>query len=194
MISDTLTTNRVATLVALAAAVPGQTLGRTAAMKLVYFLQELYGVPLEYDFRLHTYGPFDADVLGDLGTATTLQALTEKTVTYSRGYGYEIGLGRRADVARTAAADWLAAHQSALDQVVQEFGSWSASDLELGSTILFVDRELKGQGTVAAHETIASRVRKIKPHFSEQAILARVKRFQAKGWLLSVRAKADPTL
>lgn len=193
MNSDTLTTDRVATLVALAASVPGQTLGRTAAMKLVYFLQELYGVPLEYDFRLHTYGPFDADVLGDLGTATTLQALTEKTVTYSRGYGYEIRLGPRADVARTAAAGWLAVHQSALDKVVKEFGPWSASDLELGSTILFVDRELKARGTVTAPETIANRVRKIKPHFSEQTILARVKQFQAKGWVLSARAEADPT-
>jgi len=32
-------------------------------MKMKYFLQELKEVPLGYDFRLSTYGPFDAEVL-----------------------------------------------------------------------------------------------------------------------------------
>jgi hypothetical protein len=189
MTSDPLTTNRIAVLVALATAVPGKTMGRTAAMKLAYFLQELYGVRLGYDFRLHTYGPYDEEVLSDLATATMLQALSEKMVTYSKGYGYEIRPGPRAEPARAAAADWLSANRSTLDQVVREFGAWSASDLELGSTVLFVDRELRDRGDSATHEDIASRVRKIKPHFSERAILARVEHFHAKGWLLSVPSR-----
>ncbi len=136
-----LKTNRLAALVALASAAPGQTIGRTAAMKLLYFLQELHGVPLGYDFRIHTYGPYDAEVLTDLGTAQTVDALTEKTVMYNVGYGYAIKPGPKAEAVKAQAADWLKANQTALDAVIQEFGACTASDLELSSTVLFVDRE-----------------------------------------------------
>ena len=50
------------------------TLGRTAIMKLCFFLQESKGVPLGYHFSLYSYGPFDSDVLSDLGTAVRLKA------------------------------------------------------------------------------------------------------------------------
>ena len=43
--------------------------GRTALMKFVYFLKELKGVPFDYRFTLHTYGPFDSRVLDDLSYA-----------------------------------------------------------------------------------------------------------------------------
>ena len=43
-------------------------LGRTQLMKLCYFLQEIEHVPVKYDFRLFNYGPFDSEVLSDLGT------------------------------------------------------------------------------------------------------------------------------
>jgi uncharacterized protein YwgA len=42
-------------------------LGRTALMKLAFLLQTVRGVPLGYHFRLYTYGPYDGDVLDDLG-------------------------------------------------------------------------------------------------------------------------------
>ena len=47
---------------------PGR-LGRTAIMKLAYLLQTVKCLPLGYDFRLHTYGSFESDVLNDLGSA-----------------------------------------------------------------------------------------------------------------------------
>lgn len=139
-----------------------------------------------YDFRLYTYGPYDADVLNDLATAKALQALTERTVTYSAGYGYAIKPGPRAAEALSAAADWVQAHQPALGHVVQEFGTWSAGNLELGSTILFVDRELNHRNRPGTIEAIASRVHSVKPHFPEAVIVSQVKQFQARGWLLSV--------
>lgn len=179
-------TKRVAALVALASSVPGQTIGRTAAVKYAYFLQELFGVELGYDFRLYTYGPYDEEVLSDLATARTLQVVTERTVTYSAGYGYEIKPGPQAEVIKKEAADWLGANRSAIDQVAAEFGTWSASELELGSTVLFVDREFNSQRESATPHDIASRVRKIKPHFTEAVILAKVNHFKNKGWLKSV--------
>src|SRR5687767_9026486 len=81
---------RPAVLARLVCKSPGETLGRTALMKMMYFLQELHGASLGYDFRLYTYGPFDSEVLSDLGTATNINTVNERTVLHSRGYGYEI--------------------------------------------------------------------------------------------------------
>ena len=51
-----------------------QGLGRTALMKFLYFLQQVRGVDLGYNFTLYTYGPFDAAVLEDLSSTTSLGA------------------------------------------------------------------------------------------------------------------------
>jgi hypothetical protein len=192
MTTDALTTKRLAALVSLVSEVPEQTLGRTAAVKLVYFLQELKGVPLGYDFRLHTYGTFDAEVLADLSTGKSLQVLTEKVVTYSAGYGYEIKAGPKAESITTQAKDWLQQNSDAISSVARDFGIWSAADLELGSTVVFVDRDFKSKGKASSYEGIAACVRNIKPHFSEATVLDRVKQFHARGWLASIPAGQNP--
>ena len=63
--------------------VPNQRLGRTQVMKLLYFLQELKGIPLGYDFRLFNYGPFDSEVLSDLSLACSSNAIVEETVLFN---------------------------------------------------------------------------------------------------------------
>ena len=60
-------------------------LGRTALMKLAYLLQTVRRVPLGYDFRLYTYGPYQSDVLNDLGRLETMQAVVSEVVPYPSG-------------------------------------------------------------------------------------------------------------
>ena len=133
--------SRLAILARMVTKAPEKKLGRTQVMKLFYFLQELKDVPLGYDFRLFTYGPFDSDVLSDLATACSLNMLLEKTIIYSRGYGYEITPGPHANqlTRELEASNPILASQ--IDDVVREFGSYGAAELELRSTILFVERE-----------------------------------------------------
>jgi hypothetical protein len=50
-------------------------LGRTGLMKCLFFLKILENVPLPYNFRLYTYGPFDSHVLEDLQYAESLGRL-----------------------------------------------------------------------------------------------------------------------
>jgi hypothetical protein len=54
-------------------------------MKFCYFLQTVRQVPLGYRFTLYSYGPFDADVLSDLGTAENLQGVKASVVQYTEG-------------------------------------------------------------------------------------------------------------
>jgi hypothetical protein len=177
---------RLATLVALVERAPGQVLGRTAVVKLLYLLQALRGVDLGYHFRLYTYGPYDADVLDDLAYARSLDAVTVRTVQYAAGYGYEIRPGIAAASVKAQAADWLKLQAPALDWVVAEFGHWAASELELGSTVVYVDRELAGGGTTATLDDLTKRVRQIKPHFEEAVIRNRANEMLGKRYLTCV--------
>ncbi len=68
-------------------------LGRTAIMKLVYLLQTVKGVPLGYSFGLYIYGPYENDVLNDLGQGETMRAVRSSVVLHPKGYGYEFSPG-----------------------------------------------------------------------------------------------------
>lgn len=174
---------RVAVLARLVRSAPGQKLGRTQLMKLLYFLQELRGVPLGYEFRLFTYGPFDSEVLSDLSSACGQDAVVEKTVLYTRGYGYDITPGPAADdLSRVLDEHWPDAARRA-DEVARTFGDQGAAELELRSTILFIDRELSRSGPAPAGADLAARVRQVKPHFSQETVLQRIAEMKARGWL-----------
>ena len=83
---------RLATIVALVE--KQHPIGRTAVMKLCYFLQTLRNVPLRYRFTLYSYGPFDASVPSDISSAEALGGIESETFFYSGGYGYEISPGK----------------------------------------------------------------------------------------------------
>lgn len=165
---------RIAVLARMVKNAPSKSLGRTQVMKLFFFLQELKGVPLGYDFRLFNYGPFDSEVLSDLSSACGLGLVVEDTVLYPSGYGYAIKPGPQVDrfEADLEAAD--DALGSLVDLVVREFGAFSASELELRSTVLFVDREFAGGVQEVTADQITDRVRQIKPHFDTTTIRKRV--------------------
>jgi hypothetical protein len=187
MINEDPTYKRLAALVSLVEAAPGQCLGRTAIVKLPYFLQELHGVSLGYDFRLHTYGPFDSDILHDLATAKSLDALQETTQLYQHGYGFQIRPGPNAQALKDQAGYWVKKHEAVLGDVARQFGGLPASELELGATVLFVDREFKSSGCRAGANAITMKVCEVKPHFSEVTVRAKVDDFKSRGWLTSAR-------
>lgn len=165
---------------------PDQKLGRTQVMKLFYFLQELKGISLGYDFRLYTYGPFDSEVLGDLGVACVSKAVQERTVIYPRGYAYEITAGANAGHLNQFLEEHEPKLAEAVDSVVGEFGLCTAAELELQSTIFFVDRDLISAAASTDLADLAERVQQIKPHFAVQAIETRIQKMLEKGWLQSL--------
>src|SRR5438270_366775 len=129
--------DRIGLMAALVERAPAQTLGRTAIMKLAYFLQVLKKVPLGYDFGLHTYGPFASDVLDDLAYAGVFGAVKERTIIQSEGYRYEIKPGKHCAQAQQSSKIWLDQNREAVDWVIQEFGNFTAPELELISTIVY---------------------------------------------------------
>ncbi len=141
-------------------------LGRTAFMKLLFFLQESKGVPLGYQFSLYSYGPFDSNVLADISTAERLNVLKSSTIHYPSGMGYEYSPGSDLKSVKDLAGDFLEENKASIDWVLEHFAGKTAAELELLSTILFVAK-YQNPRTV---ENLLDQVKLVKPHFTQEQI------------------------
>lgn len=179
---------RIALVTALVEKVPGRALGRTAMMKLLYFLITLRRVPLGYHFTLYSYGPFDSTVLEDIDYAARLGALAVHSELYPSGYGYVIQPGASAQLAKNWAPDFVHDRQVDLDWVVQEFGRLTATELELESTIVYVDQEWRQIGRHGSVRELAEQVNEVKPRFAREAIVRRAENLRQRNIITAVTA------
>lgn len=177
---------RIALLTALVEKVPGRSLGRTAVMKLLYFLITLRRMPLGYHFTLYSYGPFDSSVLEDIDYAARLGALSVRSELYPSGYGYVIQPGASAQAAKNWDPNFIRDRNADLDWVVQEFGRLNATELELASTIVYVDQEWGQSGRQGTANELAEQVNEVKPRFARDAILRRVENLRERHFVTSV--------
>jgi len=173
--------DRVALIGYLAAHHPAGWIGRTALMKVCYFLQVLRDVPLGYSFSLYSYGPFDSAVLSDLGTAETLGVINEAPLP--TGYGYKVESAVSDDDLNELASDFLSRYRTDFDWAIREFATSPVSDLELESTIVYVDREASDANGSLSEDELVQQVRDVKPQFSVQKIRGHVQVLKPKGFL-----------
>jgi len=164
-------------------------IGRTALMKYMYFLQTVRSVPLGYRFTLYSYGPFDADVLADLASAEMLSGVEAKPVLYPGGYGYEIRPSTKAKWLKERASKFLKKYRSDLRWVTNEFGDYTSAQLELVSTIVYVDREAASEKEKIELQELARRVSEVKPHFSNARILTYAQRLLDNRLLRAVKRR-----
>ncbi len=164
---------RLATIVTLVERKPR--IGRSVLMKLCYFLQTLRNVPLGYRFTLYSYGPFDSNVLSDLASAESFGGLHSDIVLHSNSYTYEIAPSTKSDSLKAWAADFIKHYDSDFNWVLNEFGDWESGDLELLSTIVYVDRESEGASEKLSQGALVQKVLDVKPRFEEAYIREKVK-------------------
>lgn len=179
-----LTDARTTLIAYLAEHSPSKWIGRTALMKQCYFLQVLRDVPLGYNFSLYSYGPFDSAVLSDLGIAETLGIIEE--TPFLTGYGYKIKSAVSDDDLNELAGEFLTDHKAHIHWVIQEFGTQSASDLELDSTIIYIDREASDAEMDLSEDHLVQQVRDVKPHFTESKIRKHVQALEERDLLLAL--------
>jgi uncharacterized protein YwgA len=161
--------NRIAAITRLLG-LSGRKLGRTAVMKLCFFLQSIKDVPLGYEFTLYSYGPFDSDVLADLQTAENLGVISSDIEYYVGGYGYEISPTARAKEVEAVSDDFLGKYSSEIEWVANTFSSLSATDLELLSTIVFISQKR----VILSDTALIAQVHQVKPHFSTDRIAEKI--------------------
>lgn len=157
--------------------------GRTALMKCLFFLKVVKHVPMPYSFGLYTYGPFDSDVLDDLQYAEALGAVEGTLVQYPRARGYEYQRGPKLEEVEKQAKEFLARHEESIDWVLNEFGRRSAIDLEMASTLVYIDRVTNAKKAKATIADLARKVHEVKPHLAFDTIEREARSLKAKGLL-----------
>lgn len=167
----------------IARAAPTKQLGRIALMKCLFFLKVVKHVPLPYSFGLYTYGPFDSDVLDDLQYAEALGAVEGTLVEYPRARGYEYRSGPKLEEIEKQAHEFLSQHEESIDWVLNEFGNRSAIDLEMASTLVYIDRVTHGKKAKATIADLAKKVHAVKPHLALDTIEGEARSLKEKGLL-----------
>ncbi|MEO8659505.1 MAG: hypothetical protein ABI693_13615 [Bryobacteraceae bacterium] len=122
-------------------------------------------------------------MLADLGTAVNLDGIHSEIQYNSIGYGYRLEPGERAEKLEESGGEFIREHMDALEWVLAEFGTHSSSDLELESTIIFLDCEAAKKQDVVSVSTLCQRVREVKPHFGEGYVIGKISELQGKGLL-----------
>jgi uncharacterized protein YwgA len=155
--------------------------GKTILQKMVFLLQEVYGVKCGYQYDLYTYGPFSSQLLQDLDLVETLGGVQVDSVVSKLG-GYHIVPGRENDALREKTKDFLQKPDvsDAMDKLLEEFGSFNAKELELLSTIVYVDKEMKTIGQPLTRDKMVQIVNGLKPKFSQAEILEAVDKLESK--------------
>ena len=145
------------------AAQANQELGKKALQKKVHLIQELGGVDSGYRFSFHTYGPYSANLAGDLDVIANSGGAS---IRYdSSGNRYRIGTGESTSRIVEMGKDFIEAIRPAIEKVLDTFGRRSAKGLELVSTIAYLHRHLPEEEFLD-NERLAERVKNLKPKHS----------------------------
>jgi len=158
-----------------------QDVGKIQLQKLAYFLQESYGIPLGYTFRMHHYGPYSRDLDNDL-LKLRLMGFVDVQPDLS-GYGFHVTPSCDADAAW---ASTLASYESKLRDGLEKLGGLPAYVLEIQATIHYVSELVEGAST----ENIEGIVHSLKPKFTPEVITKARKQLEEQG-LLKSRAEGQ---
>jgi hypothetical protein len=139
----------------------GSWCGHTHMQKAIYFLQDLLGVPTEYEYILYKHGPYSFDLSEDLAglRADYLIEFDHK----SPGYGPGLVPTQTSAELRSRYPITLGKYASQIEFIARAFGSKGVSELEKLATALYVTREL---GAAADMVQRTNRLHELKPHVS----------------------------
>jgi uncharacterized protein YwgA len=144
----------------------GSWCGETHLQKATFFLQELGGVPLGFDFVLYKHGPYSFDLNDEI---TALRADMLLTVEPREPYGPSLYTSDGGRSLRARYQQTLGRYATAIKFVADHLGSSNVSELEKLGTALYVVKQIPS----ADQDTRSKKLREFKPHVrSEEAIKA----------------------
>lgn len=148
----------------------GSWCGETHIQKATYFLQELFDLPLEFEFILYKHGPFSFDLSDEL-TAMRADMLL-RIQSQPRPYGPSLVPRNGSESFKQHFPNTLKKYDSNIQFVANKFKDRGVSELERLATALYVTREINPKGS---SEFRAQCITKLKPHISMEEALAAVK-------------------
>lgn len=150
--------------------------GKTRIQKTVYFLQAAFGVPLNYSFRMHHYGPYSEEVETDIIRLKMTGYVFVKPDL--QGYGFHVGV---LDPPEDEWQDMTSPYKQQIDTVLGLVQGKETSDLELMATLHFVDHLTNEP----SQSKLIDAVHALKPKFSREYIMGFQNQLTAAGLLRS---------
>ncbi|MBI2851333.1 MAG: hypothetical protein HYX80_09930 [Chloroflexi bacterium] len=154
---------------------------RIHIQKSVFFAQLACNVPFSFEFHIHQYGPYAAEL--DVAIAE-LQAINAVGMEPIPPYGPRYFPGSSADVLLKYGNKLIKSYESALNTVCDLVIQKQSRQLELISTIAYIDEHLPGENETTKDEL----VRRLKPHFSKLDIKTAREEWQQ--WRSAFRSRA----
>ncbi len=143
---------------------------KAALQRIVYILQEIYSLPLGYDFALYNYGPYCANLTGDMEYTVYIGGIEEHYIPGTPAARATIlKTGSKADSLLEEALDFLKAHPvSNLDETLLKLGNFESYELDILATLHMIYRELhEGE---RSREVLLLKLKEIKPRSHDQAV------------------------
>lgn len=160
----------IATLIDRVAAT-GRFCGETLVQKSVFFLKELFGVPLSADFRLYYYGPFSFDLRDQLQGMQADDFVKVKP----HQYGAMFVAGERYGLLQRQFPKTIGKYEEEIRFVVDHLATRGVGQLEPLATALFLTRKHPGAGV----DDRARELHAVKPHVDLPVAIQSVKQIDA---------------
>lgn len=142
-------------------------MGKTAVMKTIFMLQQVKHMDLGCEFSIYTYGPYNADVMEDIDELVSDGLLSSSAYSYKDYIGYTLSATDSGEEAVSNLKDQDAA---ALKETLDFVRGKNAKELELYSTIIYIEDWYLKNKKANSVSAIVKKVHEIKPHFSEETI------------------------
>lgn len=142
-------------------------MGKTAVMKTIFMLQQVKHIDLGYEFSIYTYGPYDAAVMEEIDELVSDGLLSSTVYHYKDYIGYTLSI---TDSGVKAISNSEDKDTTALKEILDFVRGKSAKDLELYSTIIYVEDWYLKNDKASNVDSIIHKVHELKPHFSEKII------------------------
>lgn len=139
----------------------GSWCGETHIQKATYFLQELSGVPLEFEFILYKHGPYSFDLSDEL---TAMQADSVLKLQFQQyPYGPSYIHGGSSKLIKELYPKTLKMYNPKVKFIADKLGGKGVAELERLATALYVTRTINTDSNI---ESRAQCIHKLKPHIS----------------------------
>ncbi len=138
----------------------GSWCGETHLQKAMYFLQELAGIPTDFNYILYKHGPFSFDFRDEL-TALRADDLIELT-PQPYPYGPSLSVTRVGEKLKERFPRTLRRYQDKISFIAEKLGDKGVADLERLATALYVIKKHPGENV----RVVSDIIQELKPHIT----------------------------
>ena len=144
--------------------------GLIVTQKVVYFLKEAFGVDLPYNFYFYHFGPYSDALDWDLQMMKSFGLIDIGSDPQRTGYCIEVNKKTTQESIQVA-QEFIGMNRSKINKVLELFGDYTPSKLELASTIHFVwNNNKRSQPKTQLKAIVIEKVKKLKPKFTQKEI------------------------